>query len=377
MRMYVCLAASHRAMALIGLCATYLAAMALACLVVGFGCVRLATLALDGLWQPVPAVAMVPVGAAARAAESPATHTLGSWQPTQEDKFLERLHNPDFWAKQGGGAKSSQAAAKPVSYRTEERSNQTRRDSRQAKWSAGDDSYDGKYRTLCVRLCDGYYWPISFATSSEHFKRDAHLCERSCSQSAKLFIVKSPNGVAEDMEDLAGKPYARLKTAFLYRTSYNGECRCAANPWEPAATDRHRLYALEAARVKGDGKVSLELADLRKRVVVAQNTTRPGKSAEWSRDDDKSTWSKKSKTAVASKSRSDDSGDDDATPTVAARTSKTVQTAKSPAVVATPPRGLTKSASHKPASYSPPSTGGAGNGKKAEATWHKAVFAGN
>ena len=22
----------------------------------------------------------------------------------------------------------------------------------------------GNYRTLCVRMCDGYYWPVSFAT---------------------------------------------------------------------------------------------------------------------------------------------------------------------------------------------------------------------
>ena len=32
------------------------------------------------------------------------------------------------------------------------------------------------YRTLCVRLCDGYYFPVSFSTLPNHFQRDSeHL----------------------------------------------------------------------------------------------------------------------------------------------------------------------------------------------------------
>ena len=29
------------------------------------------------------------------------------------------------------------------------------------------------YRTICVRLCDGYYFPVSFSTLPNHFQRDA------------------------------------------------------------------------------------------------------------------------------------------------------------------------------------------------------------
>jgi hypothetical protein len=31
----------------------------------------------------------------------------------------------------------------------------------------------GTYRTVCVRLCDGFYFPISFSTYRSHFKKDA------------------------------------------------------------------------------------------------------------------------------------------------------------------------------------------------------------
>src|SRR6266540_3435428 len=33
--------------------------------------------------------------------------------------------------------------------------------------------YARTYRTLCVRTCDGYYFPISYATNRSHFKTDA------------------------------------------------------------------------------------------------------------------------------------------------------------------------------------------------------------
>ena len=34
----------------------------------------------------------------------------------------------------------------------------------------------GTFRTLCVRTCDGYYFPISFSTTSERFPEDAQTC---------------------------------------------------------------------------------------------------------------------------------------------------------------------------------------------------------
>src|SRR5215467_7410334 len=36
------------------------------------------------------------------------------------------------------------------------------------------------YRTLCVRLCDGFYFPISFAVPASSLERDAERCRASC-----------------------------------------------------------------------------------------------------------------------------------------------------------------------------------------------------
>ena len=42
------------------------------------------------------------------------------------------------------------------------------------------------HRTVCVRMCDGYFWPISFATTDDNFEQDQSVCENSCSSPAKL-----------------------------------------------------------------------------------------------------------------------------------------------------------------------------------------------
>ncbi len=45
----------------------------------------------------------------------------------------------------------------------------------------------GAYRTLCVRMCDGFYWPISNSVPRSSFHRDANLCRASCGEEARLF----------------------------------------------------------------------------------------------------------------------------------------------------------------------------------------------
>ena len=132
----------------------------------------------------------------------------------------------------------------------------------------GDDDDDspaagGAYRTVCVRLCDGYYFPISFSTSRERFAQDAKTCESKCGSEARLYITRSPNGDAEDMEDLKGRPYRQLGTAFLYRTQYVSDCKCQPHPWEAESKERHRIYALIAAKQKGNKEAARELLEIR------------------------------------------------------------------------------------------------------------------
>lgn len=135
------------------------------------------------------------------------------------------------------------------------------------------------FRTVCVRLCDGFYFPISFSATPERFDRDRQICERSCGAEARLFVYPNPGGVIEDMTDLQGRPYRHLRTAFLYRSEYVPSCKCQPHPWEAESRDRHRTYELAAKKRKGNRQAAKELealeAKLRQAARNARTAARP------------------------------------------------------------------------------------------------------
>ena len=108
------------------------------------------------------------------------------------------------------------------------------------------------YRTVCVRMCDGFYWPVSFSTPRSRLYRDATVCSASCGTEAKLFHFASNGGQIEDAVDLTGRVYGRLPNAFKYRKALVQGCACRPEPWSEAEVNRHQVYALNDGTAKGD-----------------------------------------------------------------------------------------------------------------------------
>jgi Protein of unknown function (DUF2865) len=102
---------------------------------------------------------------------------------------------------------------------------------------AGAISAIGTYRTLCVRLCDGFYFPVSFATSEGGLARDAEQCRASCGVEARLFYHPNPGGSVETMLDLTGRAYSALPMAFKYRKTLVAGCLCRPQPLSATAAD--------------------------------------------------------------------------------------------------------------------------------------------
>ncbi len=117
-------------------------------------------------------------------------------------------------------------------------------------WSSTYPSYMrsyGRYRTLCVRTCDGYYYPVSFSTTRSGIARDASQCESSCQVPAKLFYHRNPGADVQHMVDLQGKPYVQMENAFRYREEYVPNCRCKPEPWSEAAKKVYQSRAEQDA----------------------------------------------------------------------------------------------------------------------------------
>ena len=101
------------------------------------------------------------------------------------------------------------------------------RDLRRPDGVTGGIPAAGAYRTLCVRSCDGYYFPISFAAPARDLKRDAAACQALCpGQEVSLYVRPSGGGEGSPQVSLAGMPYSELPTAFRYRSEYDRSCTC-------------------------------------------------------------------------------------------------------------------------------------------------------
>ncbi|CAN5269789.1 DUF2865 domain-containing protein [soil metagenome] len=95
----------------------------------------------------------------------------------------------------------------------------------------------GTYRTVCVRTCDGYYFPISFATVPSRFADDERSCKSLCPASdANLFSYRNPGEDMNSAVSINGAPYSSSPNAFKYRTEFNPSCACkaAGQTWSDA-----------------------------------------------------------------------------------------------------------------------------------------------
>jgi hypothetical protein len=95
----------------------------------------------------------------------------------------------------------------------------------------------GTYRTVCVRSCDGYYFPISFATVPGRFADDERTCKSLCpAADATLYTYRNPGEDMNQAVSISGQPYASSPNAFLYRKEFSPTCSCkpAGETWSQA-----------------------------------------------------------------------------------------------------------------------------------------------
>jgi hypothetical protein len=95
----------------------------------------------------------------------------------------------------------------------------------------------GTYRTVCVRACDGFYFPISFATVPARFQDDERSCKSLCpATEASLFTYRNPGEDMNQAVSINGQPYSSSPNAFRYRQEFNPACACkaAGQTWSDA-----------------------------------------------------------------------------------------------------------------------------------------------
>jgi hypothetical protein len=118
----------------------------------------------------------------------------------------------------------------------------------------------GTYRTVCVRSCDGFYFPISFATVPARFPDDERTCKNLCpAVEATLFAYRNPGEDISQAVSINGQPYSSSPNAFHYRQEFNPSCSCkaAGQTWADALKS---IDDTAAAQQQGDIIVTEESA---------------------------------------------------------------------------------------------------------------------
>jgi hypothetical protein len=118
--------------------------------------------------------------------------------------------------------------------------------------SGGDGAPSGTYRTVCVRACDGYYFPISYSTVPTRFPDDQRTCQRECpAAEATLYTYRNPGEDMNQAVSLNGQPYSQLPNAFHYRQEFTAACSCRrpGQSWADALKNADDATTLESGDI--------------------------------------------------------------------------------------------------------------------------------
>jgi hypothetical protein len=116
----------------------------------------------------------------------------------------------------------------------------------------GDGAPNGTYHTVCVRSCDGYYFPISYSTLPSHFAEDQLTCQRECpAADVALYSYRNPGESMDQAVSTAGQLYTALPTAYHYRTQLISGCSCRkpGESWEDALKNADDSSTLESGDI--------------------------------------------------------------------------------------------------------------------------------
>jgi hypothetical protein len=153
----------------------------------------------------------------------------------------------------------------------------------------GDPGYDGEWRAqggseaICVRQCDGGFFPVSYSAYRGNLQDLNALCQAECPNAEASLYTKSAWRDVETAISLEGEPYMNLPNALKFQKQRVAACSCKPpnQTWAEAlqgaeqllASQRHHdsiLTAEEAERLSRP----LPIGGASRRIATSQSTRR-------------------------------------------------------------------------------------------------------
>lgn len=112
---------------------------------------------------------------------------------------------------------------------------------------------NGRYRSVCVRTCDGFFFPISYSTYASHLAEDANMCQANCAAPSELYVYRNGSDIDQAIS-LNGTAYADLPNAFRYRKEWLKGCSCKQAEYNPTEIEAAGQKKAETAPGKHGAK---------------------------------------------------------------------------------------------------------------------------
>ena len=125
---------------------------------------------------------------------------------------------------------------------------------------------NGRYRSVCVRLCDGFFYPIHYSTYGSRCRR-TRKCQSNCAAPAELYVYRNPGQEIEQAVSLNGSAYVDLPVALRFRKEYVKGCSCKQAEYNPTE--------IEAANKQADADAGRQRAKPRPRRRPRRRRKRP------------------------------------------------------------------------------------------------------
>lgn len=121
----------------------------------------------------------------------------------------------------------------------------------------------GQYRTLCVRTCDGFFFPISSNTNPNSFARDELACQMMCpGVRTELYFHKPAYQESREMMSYrGGQSYANQNFAFQYRNGApikDSSCSCNMAAFYDEMARRETLLNQQNASAQPSKTIELD-----------------------------------------------------------------------------------------------------------------------
>lgn len=148
----------------------------------------------------------------------------------------------------------------------------------------GGSSTNGSYRTMCVRTCDGAFFPISSQASSMNFQRDAQVCSMMCPGVETELFYHSIRQETDSMRSaFTGRSYDELENAYRFRTQSarkDKACGCNFSRYYKEMMKREAFISDPAKREAKQSSIVWVKPELRGQLEKEVAVSKPAKEAE-------------------------------------------------------------------------------------------------